>query len=29
MKMDFSWQKVVPHYLALYNKLVMEVPQNG
>ncbi len=29
MKMDFSWQKVVPHYLALYNKSVTEVPQNG
>lgn len=29
MKMDFSWQKVVPHYLALYKKLVTEVPQNG
>ncbi len=29
MKMDFSWQKVVPQYLALYNQIVTEVPQNG
>ena len=29
MGMDFSWEKVVPKYLALYNKILMEVPQNG
>lgn len=25
MKMDFSWKKVVPHYLELYNKILGEV----
>ena len=29
MGMDFSWEKVVPNYLALYNKIRLEVPQNG
>jgi len=29
MMVDFSWQKVVPKYLALYNKIITEVPQNG
>ena len=24
MEMDFSWEKVVPEYLALYNKILME-----
>jgi starch synthase len=28
MAMDFSWQKVVPKYLALYNNILTEVPQN-
>ena len=29
MAMDFSWQKVVPKYLALYNKILTEVSPNG
>ena len=29
MLADFSWQKVVPEYKALYNKLLTEDPKNG
>jgi len=29
MSMDFSWHKVVPQYLALYNKILKEAPANG
>jgi len=29
MRADFSWQKVVPIYMSLYNKILTEVPPNG
>lgn len=29
MERDFSWEKVVPQYLELYNKILLEVPQHG